>query len=117
MGELYTVHLKHIWFISDKLHFDVELIQGTDRFQVTENDMVIVSGTVSVPDHKQTSTFFRRKEITENIVIPTDLTPQDIYKITGLKGFEYGSRFQGLLGADLRGNASLSILQIISTSI
>lgn len=89
----------------------MEIIQGTDRFQVTENDMVIASGTVSVPDHKQASTFFRKKEITENLVIPTDLTPQDIYKDCRLKGYEYGPRFQGLLGADLKGNLSLWVLQ------
>lgn len=85
----------------------MELIQGTDSFQVTENNMVIASGTVTTPDHKHMSTMFRNRQITKKLVIPTDLTTEDIYKDLRLQGYEYGPSFQGLLGANLNGKTCL----------
>ena len=85
----------------------MELIQGTDSFQVTESNMVIASGTVTTPDHKQMSALFRNRKTTKKLVIPTDLTTEDIYKALRLQGYEYGTSFQGLLGANLNGETSL----------
>ena len=85
----------------------MELIQGTDSFQVTESNMVIASGTVTTPGHKQMSALFRNRTTTKKLVIPTDLTTEDLYKTFRLQGYEYGPSFQGLLGTNFDGETSL----------
>ena len=80
----------------------MELIRGTSNFQVIEKDIVVASGKVMIPDSKQTKVFFNNTKVPEKLVIPTDLTPEDVYKDFRLKGYEYGPSFQGLLGANMQ---------------
>ena len=84
---------------SVKVRFDVEFIRGTDKFQVIENDNVIVSGRVTTSDQMNRGIYFPDSHETE-LRIPTYLRTEDVYKEIRLKGYEYGPAFQNILGAD-----------------
>ena len=78
--------------------FHVSVTSGTGRFDITENDSVVVSGRVSIPTEPWT-----RDDEPSDLIPDTESLPlqsDDIYKVLRLRGYEYGPTFRGILSAD-----------------
>ncbi|XP_018393255.1 PREDICTED: fatty acid synthase-like [Cyphomyrmex costatus] len=77
-------------------------IQKDGKFEITEGDSVVVTGTVyetSNPEQEMISTdLFPQNNEEEH------MTAQDIYKEFKLRGYEYSGWFRGLNSASISGN-------------
>ncbi|XP_039308603.1 fatty acid synthase isoform X2 [Solenopsis invicta] len=77
-------------------------IQKDGRFEITERESVVVTGTVyetSNPEEKMTST-----DILSDNNEEEHMTATDIYKKLKLRGYQYSGLFRGLHSASITGN-------------
>ena len=84
--------------VKGSVKFHVSATSGTGRFDITENDSIVVSGRVSIPTEPWTRGDERLDFIPDTESLP--LQSDDIYKVMRLRGYEYGPTFRGLLSAD-----------------
>ena len=80
----------------------------TGGFEISENGQLIVSGSVYEPKDPVLSNFEEDEILchtssttTENGGMP--LSKADVYKELGLRGYDYGPTFQGILSASNKG--------------
>ncbi|XP_035824591.1 fatty acid synthase-like [Aplysia californica] len=77
----------------------VDLIQGTDQFNICENDTLVVDGNIYCPEgqfldrdlYKNVREYSSHEETTD-----FQLTREEIYRELRLRGYEYGPAFEGI---------------------
>ncbi|XP_036143549.1 fatty acid synthase-like [Monomorium pharaonis] len=78
-------------------------IQKDGKFEITEGDSVVVTGTVYEilnPEQEMTSTDL----LSENYDEEEQMTTRDIYKELKLRGYQYSGWFRGIKSASVSGN-------------
>ncbi|KAG7277018.1 hypothetical protein CRUP_001644 [Coryphaenoides rupestris] len=99
-----TIHRATILPKSGTVQLEVRLMPATNRFEVSENGNLAVSGKVSVLEDTALDGF--HAQLSRPVAGDDDedpkmkLTTHDIYKELRLRGYDYGKTFQGIL--DLR---------------
>ncbi|XP_041363356.1 fatty acid synthase-like [Gigantopelta aegis] len=87
---------------------DVSIMQATGDFEICENGQLTVSGSVSELGDSVLS-HFEDDAICHTPSSPTKnggmlLSKADVYKELGLRGYDYGPTFQGILSASNKGD-------------
>ncbi|XP_015782525.1 fatty acid synthase isoform X2 [Tetranychus urticae] len=89
--------------------FGVHINLQTNAFQVTDNDVIVVSGEIKIPSEEiplyqsMMSSIASKIDPEGNITLKT----KDIYKELRLRGYDYGPTFQGLVEASSDGSHGL----------
>ncbi|XP_062859033.1 fatty acid synthase [Trichomycterus rosablanca] len=102
-----TIHRATILPKTGTVQLEVRLMPATNRFEVSENGNLAVSGKVSVLEEAALSSF--HSQIAEPVTVqPEDpklgLKAGDIYKELRLRGYDYGKTFQGILESNNAGD-------------
>ncbi|XP_067914268.1 fatty acid synthase [Heterodontus francisci] len=89
------------------VQLEVRLMPASNRFEVSENNSLAVSGKVSLLEETALNDF--RNQIKTNAQFEDAetkfrLSPGDIYKELRLRGYEYGKNFQGILESNNAGD-------------
>lgn len=89
----------------------VHIIPTDGAFKVSENDVLLVSGYVSVLDASSPSLPMgamttKQSELT--------MKQGDIYKDFRLRGYHYGPEFQGIIKATCEGNRPINCVGIFA---
>ncbi|PNF15064.1 hypothetical protein B7P43_G16762, partial [Cryptotermes secundus] len=86
------------------LHFTVMIQKVSGKFEVTESNAPVLSGSVRVPtniSHEMVALEPPRPIVNEDLL---ELSSEDIYKYFRLCGYEYEGLFRGLVCADNHGH-------------
>ena len=94
-------------YFSGTVTLNVTIMPGTGDFEICEGEALLVTGVVSTPegpflDRDQYSTannITSKMESTEY-----NLTSAEVYKELRLRGYDYGTTFQGIVEASQTGN-------------
>ncbi|TNN50607.1 Fatty acid synthase [Liparis tanakae] len=102
-----TIHRATILPKSGSVQLKVHLMPATNRFEVSENGNLAVSGKVSILEDVALDSF--HKQISQQATNDDDdpkmkLTTHDIYKELRLRGYDYGKTFQGILESNNAGD-------------
>ncbi|KAM9424875.1 fatty acid synthase isoform 2-T2 [Pholidichthys leucotaenia] len=99
-----TIHRAVILPKTGSLQLEVNLMPATNKFEISENGNLTVSGKVTVLDgaaldslHSQISCHAVTDDPNMN------LSSHDVYKELRLRGYDYGETFQGILVSDPSG--------------
>lgn len=94
---------------SGSVKFLVTITPVSGQFEVSENDGLVVSGKIYVPNEPilEVPVYEKRSIGEDDSTI--HLTTRDIYKELRLRGYDYGGMFQGILSATTRGQHSLPV--------
>ncbi|XP_034049139.1 fatty acid synthase [Thalassophryne amazonica] len=103
-----TIHRATILPRTGSVQLEVRLMPATNRFEVSENGNLAVSGQVRVLDDAALELFHRL--INQDVANGGDqsrmkLTASDIYKELRLRGYDYGKTFQGILESNNTGDS------------
>uniref|UniRef100_UPI00398F77C5 fatty acid synthase n=1 Tax=Pristiophorus japonicus TaxID=55135 RepID=UPI00398F77C5 len=102
-----VLHRATILQKTGSVQLEVRLMPASNRFEVSENNNLAVSGKVSLLEEKAL-TDFRNQIQTSSEFEDTEtkfrLSPVDIYKELRLRGYEYGKNFQGILESNNTGD-------------
>ncbi|KAG7491726.1 hypothetical protein MATL_G00007310 [Megalops atlanticus] len=102
-----TIHRATILPKTGSVQLEVRLMPATNKFEVSENGNLAVSGKVSVLEEKALDTFHSQmsQPVPEGENDPKlRLTASDIYKELRLRGYDYGKTFQGILESNNAGD-------------
>ncbi|XP_051529897.1 fatty acid synthase [Myxocyprinus asiaticus] len=102
-----TIHRATILPKTGSVQLEVRLMPATNRFEVSENGNLAVSGKVSVFEDAGLNTFHAElaKPMATNQEDPRlHLKAGDIYKELRLRGYDYGKSFQGILESNNAGD-------------
>ncbi|KAL6475465.1 hypothetical protein MHYP_G00165050 [Metynnis hypsauchen] len=102
-----TIHRATILPKTGSVQLEVRLMPATNRFEVSENGNLAVSGKVSVLEDTALDTF--RSQLAEPVTMEAEdpklhLKAGDIYKELRLRGYDYGKTFQGILESNNAGD-------------
>ncbi|KAG5854295.1 hypothetical protein ANANG_G00036290 [Anguilla anguilla] len=103
-----TIHRATILPKTGSVQLEVRLMPATNKFEVSENGNLTVSGKVSVLEDKAMDTFL--SQMSQPVDGPEEsdpkmrLTASDIYKELRLRGYDYGKTFQGILESNNAGD-------------
>ncbi|KAL6094787.1 fasn [Pungitius sinensis] len=102
-----TIHRATILPKSGSVQLKVHLMPATNRFEVSENGNLSVSGKVSILEDAALDSF--HSQISQEAADSDDdpkmkLTTHDIYKELRLRGYDYGKTFQGILESNNAGD-------------
>ncbi|XP_061081570.1 fatty acid synthase isoform X1 [Conger conger] len=103
-----TIHRATILPKTGTVQLEVRLMPATNKFEVSENGNLTVSGKVSILEEKAMDTF--RSQMSQPVGESEDnnpklrLTASDIYKELRLRGYDYGKTFQGILESNNAGD-------------
>uniref|UniRef100_A0AAR2JWF8 Fatty acid synthase n=1 Tax=Pygocentrus nattereri TaxID=42514 RepID=A0AAR2JWF8_PYGNA len=102
-----TIHRATILPKTGSVQLEVRLMPATNRFEVSENGNLAVSGKVSVLEDTALDTF--RSHLAEPVTMEVEdpklrLKAGDIYKELRLRGYDYGKTFQGILESNNAGD-------------
>lgn len=103
-----TIHRATILPKTGSVQLEVRLMPATNRFEVSENGNLAVSGKVSVLEDSGLDAFHAElnKPITADNEDPKlRLKSGDIYKELRLRGYDYGKTFQGILESNNAGDS------------
>lgn len=81
--------------------FEVSLAPSSGHFEVSEGGSLVVSGQVSAPN--SSGNFELDVSLTDDDDDDLLLNAGDVYKELRLRGYEYGSTFQGIVAVDQLG--------------
>ncbi|GFY74596.1 fatty acid synthase [Trichonephila inaurata madagascariensis] len=90
---------------SKRTTFAVYITYIERKFEISEGGSVVCTGRVNVLNetkHKDSTQCFKDEDM-KNL----SLDASDVYKELRLRGYEYGPKFQGIIGADVEGNRGL----------
>lgn len=102
-----TIHRATILPKSGSIQLEVHLMPATNKFEVSENGNLTVSGKVSLLQDAALDSFHSQ---IKHQAAQTDgepkmkLTALDIYKELRLRGYDYGKTFQGILESNNAGD-------------
>uniref|UniRef100_A0A8C2CHT2 Fatty acid synthase n=1 Tax=Cyprinus carpio TaxID=7962 RepID=A0A8C2CHT2_CYPCA len=99
--------LVNCFCISGSVQLEVRLMPATNRFEVSENGNLAVSGKVSVLEDAGLDAF--HAELNKPMAVDKEdskllLKAGDIYKELRLRGYDYGKTFQGILESNNAGD-------------
>ncbi|XP_056626779.1 fatty acid synthase [Triplophysa dalaica] len=102
-----TIHRATILPKTGSVQLEVRLMPATNRFEVSENGNLSVSGKVSVLEDAALEAF--HAELAKPIAADQEdpkllLKAGDIYKELRLRGYDYGKTFQGILESNNAGD-------------
>ncbi|KAG9267961.1 fatty acid synthase [Astyanax mexicanus] len=102
-----TIHRATILPKTGSVQLEVRLMPATNRFEVSENGNLAVSGKVSVLEDVALDSF--RSQLEEPVTLEAEdpklrLKAGDIYKELRLRGYDYGKTFQGILESNNAGD-------------
>uniref|UniRef100_A0ABI7YC33 Fatty acid synthase n=1 Tax=Felis catus TaxID=9685 RepID=A0ABI7YC33_FELCA len=101
-----TLHQATVLPKTGTVPLEVRLLQASRTFEVSENGNLIVSGKVYQWEDPDTKLFDSRDGLDATDPMATfHLSQRDVYKELRLRGYDYGPHFQGILEANLEGNA------------
>uniref|UniRef100_A0A6Q2Y0D1 Fatty acid synthase n=1 Tax=Esox lucius TaxID=8010 RepID=A0A6Q2Y0D1_ESOLU len=105
-----TIHRATILPKTGSVQLEVRLMPATNRFEVSENGNLAVSGKVSILEDAALDSF--HSQIGEPIAgadvdSKLRLTASDIYKELRLRGYDYGKTFQGILESNNAGDSGM----------
>lgn len=103
-----TIHRATILPKTGSVQLEVRLMPATNRFEVSENGNLAVSGRVIVLEDAALDTF--HAELTKPMTTDQEdpklrLKSGDIYKELRLRGYDYGKTFQGILESNNAGDS------------
>uniref|UniRef100_UPI0037E9BFCC fatty acid synthase n=1 Tax=Semicossyphus pulcher TaxID=241346 RepID=UPI0037E9BFCC len=102
-----TIHRATILPKSGTVQLEVRLMPATNKFEVSENGNLTVSGKVSLLQDAALDSFHSQvnKQAANNKDDPKmKLAAPDIYKELRLRGYDYGKTFQGILESNNAGD-------------
>ncbi|CAL8303726.1 unnamed protein product [Lota lota] len=102
-----TIHRATILPKTGTVQLEVRLMPATNKFEVSENGNLAVSGKVSLLEESALDAFHAQvtQAVAENVEDPKmKLTTHDIYKELRLRGYDYGKTFQGILESNNAGD-------------
>ena len=81
------------------------VLPGSGKFEITESGSLVASGIISVASNpvKPSVSVWTGFDDQGAHGLDRDLTQADIYKELRLRGYDYGSSFQGILSASSTG--------------
>ncbi|XP_016106540.1 fatty acid synthase-like [Sinocyclocheilus grahami] len=102
-----TIHRATILPKTGSVQLEVRLMPATNRFEVSENGNLAVSGKVSVLEDAGLDAF--HAELNKPMAVDKEdpkllLKARDIYKELRLRGYDYGKTFQGILESNNSGD-------------
>uniref|UniRef100_A0A8C1G0U1 Fatty acid synthase n=1 Tax=Cyprinus carpio TaxID=7962 RepID=A0A8C1G0U1_CYPCA len=102
-----TIHRATILPKTGSVQLEVRLMPATNRFEVSENGNLAVSGKVSVLEDAGLDAF--HAELNKPMAVDKEdskllLKAGDIYKELRLRGYDYGKTFQGILESNNAGD-------------
>ncbi|XP_041672485.1 fatty acid synthase [Cheilinus undulatus] len=103
-----TIHRATILPKSGSVQLEVRLMPATNKFEVSENGSLTVSGKVSLLQDAALDSF--HSQIQQQAANNSDSDPKmklnapDIYKELRLRGYDYGKTFQGILESNNAGD-------------
>ncbi|XP_071569269.1 fatty acid synthase-like isoform X2 [Temnothorax nylanderi] len=83
-----------------ELTFSIQ--EGSNRFEITEGDNAIVTGTVRIPTNIENEKI--SANLAECIDDEEEMNTKDIYKELRLRGYQYAGAFRGLKSASVTGS-------------
>ncbi|KAM3842210.1 fatty acid synthase-like, partial [Diretmus argenteus] len=103
-----TIHRATILPKTGSVQLEVRLMPATNKFEVSENGNLAVSGKVSILEDAALDSF--RSQIgqpaaTDDGDPKMKLTAHDVYKELRLRGYDYGKNFQGILESSNAGDS------------
>ncbi|XP_020494498.2 fatty acid synthase [Labrus bergylta] len=102
-----TIHRATILPKNGSVQLEVRLMPATNKFEVSENGNLTVSGKVSLLQDAALDSFHSQisQQTTNDDSDPKmKLTAPDIYKELRLRGYDYGKTFQGILESNNAGD-------------
>nr|XP_027811303.1 fatty acid synthase [Marmota flaviventris]XP_027811304.1 fatty acid synthase [Marmota flaviventris] len=101
-----TLHQATILPRTGTVPLEVQLLEASRAFEISQNGSLIVSGKVYQWEDPDPKLFEHPEDLGPAEALPTScLTQADIYKELRLRGYDYGPHFQGILEATLEGNS------------
>ncbi|CAN9508637.1 unnamed protein product [Ophioblennius macclurei] len=101
-----TIHGATVLPAAGSVQLEVNLMPATNKFEISENGNLTVSGKVSLLEDSTLHSF--HKQINEPVVRDggdqRHLRAQDIYKELRLRGYDYGNAFRGILESNNTGD-------------
>ncbi|CAL8264094.1 unnamed protein product [Arctogadus glacialis] len=103
-----TIHRATILPKTGSVQLEVRLMPASNKFEVSENGNLAVSGRVSLLEDSALDAFHAQ---VSQVVAKDDedpklkLTTHDIYKELRLRGYDYGKTFQGILETNNAGDS------------
>ncbi|KAM3592126.1 uncharacterized protein V6R79_013180 [Siganus canaliculatus] len=102
-----TIHRATMLPKSGSIQLQVNLMPATNKFEVSENGNLTVSGKVSILEDAALNSFhtqINKQAANNNGDSKMKLTAPDIYKELRLRGYDYGKTFQGILESNNAGD-------------
>jgi len=84
-----------------KFEFEVTYLKESQLFEVKEKDNLLASGKLKIGDDINWPASFEKNKRKDSEII---LSQDDVYKEFGLRGYDYGPKFQGVSKASMNGN-------------
>uniref|UniRef100_A0A7N9B0T0 Fatty acid synthase n=1 Tax=Mastacembelus armatus TaxID=205130 RepID=A0A7N9B0T0_9TELE len=103
-----TIHRATILPKTGSVQLEVNLMPSTNRFEVSENGNLAVSGKVSILEDTALDSYrsqIRQQAASSGADHKMKLTAHDIYKELRLRGYDYGKTFQGILESNNEGDS------------
>ncbi|KAM4525814.1 fatty acid synthase [Fundulus diaphanus] len=102
-----NIHRATILPKSGSVQLEVHLMPATNKFEVSENGNLVVSGKVSIREDADLHSFqVPINQEDEKINDPSmKLKSHDVYKELRLRGYDYGRAFQGILESSSEGDS------------
>ncbi|KAG7507376.1 fatty acid synthase [Solea senegalensis] len=102
-----TIHRATILPKTGSVQLEVHLMPATNRFEVSENGNLSVSGKVSLLEDAALDSFHSQigQQVSNDSDPKMKLTTHDIYKELRLRGYDYGKTFQGILESNNAGDS------------
>ncbi|KAF3691435.1 Fatty acid synthase [Channa argus] len=103
-----TIHRATILPKSGSVQLEVHFMPTTNKFEVSENGNLAVSGKVSILEDAALDSFHSqmKQQAKDDDGDPKmKLTAHDIYKELRLRGYDYGKTFQGILESNNKGDS------------
>uniref|UniRef100_A0A8P4GFA7 Fatty acid synthase n=1 Tax=Dicentrarchus labrax TaxID=13489 RepID=A0A8P4GFA7_DICLA len=102
-----TIHRATILPKTGSVQLEVRLMPATNKFEVSENGNLAVSGKVSILEDAALDSF--HSQISQQAANDSGdpkmkLTAHDVYKELRLRGYDYGKTFQGILESNNAGD-------------
>lgn len=101
-----TIHRATILPATGSVQLEVNLMPSTNKFEISENGSLCVSGKISLLEDVALDSFHNQicQQILQNVDDKLHLQAQDIYKELRLRGYDYGNAFQGILESNNAGD-------------
>nr|XP_027196308.1 fatty acid synthase-like [Dermatophagoides pteronyssinus] len=93
-----SLHRATILHEETPVKFEIHLMESNGEFTICENNMIVVSGKIQLPEGSPVKL---QEILDEKPKVQTiRLAGKEVYKELRLRGYDYGHNFQGIIDAD-----------------